>query len=388
MRSQDTQARTQRFGALARIGLALVAGFACLVPAGAGAAEGKSVVPNVNLKPIFWSRTRYEYNEFFQAPSANADNEYSFYANTTRFGLKLSTDKLSIRAVGQYTKLWDLPNEALGSSGPQGVGGVYFAHNRSEGPDSVGIKYLDAQIKNVFDKPLSVQFGRFGFTSAKERNSGVKRLELVKNVRLAERLYGEFGFTHFTRSFDGIRFDYDAPDYGRLTVYGFRPTQGGWERDINERINDIDVAGFTLTSEADFFAAPTEFQFFYNYYDDERAVTARVDNTGSGPVARQDIQIHTLGGHAVGLVDIADAVQVDWLVWGAFQTGDWFDHSHLAGSFAGEAGIQFAALPMKPGSDSGTTSAPATTTAPTAITTRSISSCPRRESTRSRSTTT
>ena len=328
--------------------LALVAGAHWFGPAFAAAAEGEAVMPSVKLKPIFWSRTRYEFNEFFQSSAPNADDEYSFYANTTRFGLALSTDRVEVTAVGQFTKLWDLPNEALGGpSGPQGVGGVYFAHNRTEGPDSVGVKYANVKVKDVFGQPLSVQFGRFGFTSAKERNSGVKRLELVKNVRIAERLYGEFGFTHFTRSFDGLRFDYDVPDYGRLTVYGFRPTEGGWERDINERINDIDVAGFTLTSEADYFSSPAEFQFFYNYYDDERAVTARVDNSNL-PTARQDIQIHTLGGHAVGLIDVADGAQMDWLVWGAFQTGDWFDTSHLAGSVAVEGGIQFSSLPWKP----------------------------------------
>jgi len=348
LRSQVKQAGPTSLGALGRLGLALLLGATFFAPSSAVAEEGESVMPAIKLKPIFWNRTRYEYNEFFQSSAAGADDEYSFFANTTRFGLGLSTDRIEITAVGQYTKLWDLPNQALGGpSGPQGVGGVYFAHNRSEGPDSIGVKYAHIKVKNVFDKPLQVQVGRFGFTSAKERNSGVKRLELVKNVRLAERLYGEFGFTHFTRSFDGFRFDYDVPEYGRITAYGFRPTQGGWERDINERINDIDVAGLTLTSEANFFSSPTEFQFYYNYYDDERAVTARADNSNLG-TTRQDIQIHTLGGHAVGLVDVADAIQADWLVWGAFQTGDWFDTSHLAGSVAIEGGLQFSGLPMKP----------------------------------------
>ncbi len=194
-------------------------------------------------------------------------------------------------------------------------------------------------------QPLSLQIGRFGYTSAVERSSGNPKLEKLKTIRLAERLIGEFGYTHFTRSFDGARVDWDN-DYGRLTAFAFRPTQGGFEADINERINDVDVVGGALTSKADFFSNPTEFQLFYNFYDDERKVSARVDNVG-GTVNRQDIQIHTIGGHAVGLINV-DPVQFDWLVWGAVQTGDWFDNNHLAGTFAGEVGVQLTEAPMKP----------------------------------------
>ena len=39
---------------------------------------------------------------------------------------------------------------------------------------------------------------------------------------------------------------------------------------------------------------------------------------------------------------------MDWLLWGAVQTGDWFDQDHLAGSFAAEVGIQVPDLPGKP----------------------------------------
>ena len=96
--------------------------------------------------------------------------------------------------MGQYAKLWDLPQDALGMpGGPHGVGGVYFAHNRSEGPDSLGVKYAWIKLKDLMGEPLSLQVGRFGYTSAVERPSGNPKLDKLKNIRLAERLIGEFG---------------------------------------------------------------------------------------------------------------------------------------------------------------------------------------------------
>ena len=330
-----------------RLAVMVLLGVVTLMTSTATAADDAEMSkPPIEFKGIFSSRTRFEFNDFFRSSAAGVDNKYGFFANTTRFGARIDAKGIEAVAVGQYAKLWDLPQDALGMpGGPHGVGGVYFAHNRSEGPDSLGVKYAWIKLKDLMGEPLSLQVGRFGYTSAVERPSGNPKLDKLKNIRLAERLIGEFGYTHFTRSFDGFRLDWDN-DYGRVTAYGFRPTQGGFERDINERINDIDVVGGAITSRSDFLASPAEFQLFYNFYDDERSVTARVDNEG-GVVARQDIQIHTIGGHAVGLIG-TDVGQVDWLLWGAVQTGDWFDRNHLAGTFAAEVGLQIPDLPGKP----------------------------------------
>lgn len=250
-------------------------------------AEGEAEAPEppFAIEGIFSSRTRFEVVDFFRSTAPGIDTDYTFFANRTRFGAKITGNQVEAVAVGQYTKLWSLPDRAIGlPGGPAGIGGVYWAHNLSEGPDSVGVKYAFLKMKEVMGEPLSVQVGRFGYTSAVERPSGNEKLEKLKTIRLSERLYGEFGFSHFTRSFDGIRLDWDN-EYGRFTAFGFRPTQGGFERDINERINDIDVAGGALTWKADLLSMPTEFQFFYSYYDDERPVAARVDNLG-GAVTR------------------------------------------------------------------------------------------------------
>ena len=120
-------------------------------------AEDKAEKPPIQLKGIFSSRTRFEFNDFFRSSAAGVDNKYGFFANTTRFGARIDAKGIEAVAVGQYAKLWDLPQDALGApGGPHGVGGVYFAHNRSEGPDSLGVKYAWIKLKDLMGEPLSL----------------------------------------------------------------------------------------------------------------------------------------------------------------------------------------------------------------------------------------
>ncbi len=129
---RDREGRLMSLGRLSKV-IGLLVTFALLtVPAVAEDAP-EEAKPAFKLEGIFSNRLRYEFNEFFRSTAASVDNEYSFYASQTRFGAKLTSDRFDAVVVGQYVKLWDLPSDSLGApGGPHGIGGVYFAHNRSE----------------------------------------------------------------------------------------------------------------------------------------------------------------------------------------------------------------------------------------------------------------
>jgi hypothetical protein len=90
----------------------------------------------------------------------------------------------------------------------------------------------------------------------------------------------------------------------------------------------------------------TELQLFAYRYDDDRDVRARPDNTGrAAPVV--DVGITSFGGALVGSYP-GQAGQWDALLWGAGQTGHWFEQPHRAYSVAAEAGYQWTSAAGRP----------------------------------------
>jgi hypothetical protein len=94
-----------------------------------------------------------------------------------------------------------------------------------------------------------VAVGRFGYSSGLASDSGIPKPPVVKRARIAERLIGEFGFSHFQRSFDGARLRWHSAA-GELDVAAFRPTEGGYEDGGTRRIDDIDVVVAACTLKA------------------------------------------------------------------------------------------------------------------------------------------
>ena len=165
------------------------------------------------------------------------------------------------------------------------------------------------------------------------------------SARVESRLLGEFEFSFFQRSFDGVRLDYVRPR-ASVAAAAFFPTQGGFEEDANATMTDVRVALGALTLAPGVPIARTEWQVFAIRYDDDRRVTARPDNSGQS-VERADVHINTFGTTFAGAAP-AGRGEFDALVWMAFQTGDWYDTAQraFAGSF--EAGYQWTGPAARP----------------------------------------
>jgi hypothetical protein len=287
--------------------------------------------------------TRVESWRFFEPPPGGGDPTSTYIGNRLQFGFRRVAPRIDLQAAGQFVQLGWLPEHATGP-GPLGLGAVYFDHAGTAHPGEVYLKYLNVRFKEV-TPGLAVQVGRFAYTSGAEAESGVPKVDAVKRLRIDSRLVGEFEFSFFQRSFDGIRADYSRSG-ARATVAAFFPTQGGFEEDANRTMGDVIV----LTGAATFRpGAPlpyTEWQIFSHRYDDERAVSGRPDNSGiTAPAA--DVHVTTLGTTLIASRK-AGRGEFDAVAWLAFQTGRWYDLHHRADALSLEAGYQWTTARARP----------------------------------------
>ncbi len=321
--------------------LAAAAGLLLLVPT----AGGGALPPGLSLE--LRDRARLELWRFFEPAPPGGDPDYEFLANQLRFDVRYRRAILSAHAAFQWVQLANLPRHASGTpGGALGTGALYFAHAGQRSPSALQIRALELGLRDPWELGLSLDLGRFGYSSGGELDSGVPKIEAVKATRIADRLVGEFGWSHFQRSFDGVKLRLErAP--GQVGLAFLRPTEGGFEDGGNTRMDDIDLAIGTLTARPGALVPGLELQAFYLLYDDERRVRARPDNTGLPPPSRQDLRIHTVGGHAVGAWSVGPG-ELDGLFWGALQRGRWLEQDHRAYAGALEVGYQLPELPGRP----------------------------------------
>jgi hypothetical protein len=286
--------------------------------------------------------TRVEMWSFFE-PVVGGDPTSAYVGNRLLFGARRETPDVELHVAGQFVQLGWLPRRATGP-GPLGLGAVYFDHAGSTHPGETYLKYLNARFKEVLPG-LSVQVGRFGYTSGAEATSGVPKIEAVKRLRIDSRLIGEFEFAFFQRSFDGVRVDY-ARGRRHVTGAAFFPTQGGFEEDANRTMTDVRVLSGALTVLPGAPAPRAEWQIFAHRYDDVRRVTSRPDN---GPIAARaaDAHLSTLGTTLVTAHTLGRG-ELDALGWFVLQTGRWYELDHRAHAVSIEAGYQWTSERPRP----------------------------------------
>jgi len=246
--------------------------------------------------------------------------------------------------------MFGLPDDAVSPSprGPLGMGGLYYLHNEERNPYKIGVHQAYVQFQNIFNQDILLKVGRFEYCDGLETLSKAdgKKFNAVKKMRLADRLISSFGWSAFGRSFDGGLFSYDN-DKINLTSSFFYPTQGGWEKDMDNTIEDIKISTVTLTAKREVLLPGAEIASFYYNYKDSRDVTQRVDNVSSVSADGVAIDIHMVGGHLLGVYDLGPG-QLDILAWGGAQFGNWYELDHKAYAVSGEVGYQLTKAPWKP----------------------------------------
>ncbi len=313
-------------------------------------------------------RIRGEFVDWFQPPAGAAPSgasRYNFLGSQLRAGFKVNVPYLDLTVVGQDTRLVNLPDDASGipGLGNLGPGAIYFAQSPHLHRDNTnqGEPFLKEGWIRVRDLPhvdgFTLDGGRFEYSDGLETMPKDATLAWLKKQRIGERLVGPFGYTHVTRSFDGLRAAYNQPLYN-VTAVALHPTAGGYEISANREISDIGLAGLAATVKPFGDAIPADARLFYLYYEDRRfgerqpgdtPPPVKVDNRPLA-VRKADtdaIAIQMGGAHFITAFPLGPGA-VDGLAWGVVQGGDWGVQKHSAWAFALEAGYQVKSLPWSP----------------------------------------
>ena len=286
-------------------------------------------------------RTRVEGWDWFQGPGY--ENTYVFPGTLIRLSFSQQCSKFDWDVELAAPVLLNLPDNAVAPApqGQLGLGGTYFASNHnSQTAASVFPKQAYIRFRHLGGKEgQSLQIGRFEFLDGSEVTPRNTTLSAVKKERIVQRLIGNFGFSDVQRSFDGFHYAYSMPAVN-FTVVGAIPTRGVFQTDGWGQLR----TGFLYASLTGQVKAQQknagEWRIFAIYYDDWRHVL-KTDNRAAA--ARQNdmgnIRIGTFGGHYLQTAE-SSAGTLDFLSWGALQTGSWGTLAHRTSVFAQEVGLQ------------------------------------------------
>lgn len=293
-------------------------------------------------------RTRGELWNWFE-PSGTQNNDYAFLATFARAALQWKDDAFDLMLEGQNSSLIGLPDDATAPvpQGLLGLGGTYFAHNRRQDDTGIFLKQGFLTLKRLGVEGLTLKGGRFEFSEGSEVLTKDPTLDWLKNTRLSQRLIGPFGWSHVGRAFDGGIVSFTRAPLNFM-VMASHPTEGGFDLNGMDHMEDIDLAYAAANLTRPWFAEMSDARLFYIYYSDGRRLLKsdnRPANVRAGDL--QDIFIHTQGAHWITAVPTA-AGPIDLLAWGALQTGEWGRQDHQAWAWDLEAGWQPKMLPWKP----------------------------------------
>lgn len=288
-------------------------------------------------------RVRWEGWDWFDTSAA--DGSYDYWGSIVRLGLSQNFTNWDWQVESAAPFLLNLPVNAIAPApqGQLGFGATYYASNRGQ-VGSVFLKQAVVRLKNLAgDKASSLRLGRMEFIEGLETTPKDGTLATLKRLHIAQRLIGNFGFSHVGRSFDGGQFVRDTTS-SNVTLLAGRATQGSFQLDGMKEL-DVDLIYGALTKPLHNTVGkgkvvPGEARLFVLHYHDGRR-TLKTDNRPAAQRAAdsENIRVTTFGGHYLGVLDSA-AGKTDLLVWGALQTGSWGLQDHHAGALAVEIGFQ------------------------------------------------
>ncbi len=293
-------------------------------------------------------RTRVESWDWFQG---SANNQYTFPGSIARIGLSESTGKLDWQIEFAAPFLLGLPGDAVaaGAQGQQGFGASYYVANKNSNTGMVFAKQGFIRFKNIGgSEKQTLKIGRMEFADGTEAAPADPTLAVLARDRIAQRLIGNFGFSDVGRSFDGAQYTLNFPRLN-LTLLAVRPTRRVYQVDGWGEVK-VNLFYGALTGQVKSNHNNGEWRIFGIGYQDLRDGVVKTDNR---PLAVRTadtghIDIGTYGGDYIHTTKTA-AGDLDFLAWGAVQTGSWGKQTQRAGAFAIEGGYQPDIMPrLKP----------------------------------------
>jgi len=282
---------------------------------------------NILLRNELWST--------FQKQGDSTDNTFDFFLIKTRGFVDVFRKGLTLHTLVQGIQGLNFPD-----NGAFGPGTLYFtASSKDEDPGNVQLVELSLQIKDIPIRGFSLKGGRVGINDGTEVLYGNPKIDWLKKVRLSERLVGTWDWVNVGRRYDGGILDYNQNSFD-INLFGGNVLQGGFDFDNGyEALEDVVIAGGTLTLKKDILFSGSELRVFNIYYSDDRAPAKAL--------AGDSLEINTTGASVVGVYDIGPG-QMDILLWSAFQGGNFGNLDQQAFGLIGEIGYQLAKVSWKP----------------------------------------
>ena len=282
---------------------------------------------------------------------ATGQNSYTYSGNQLRLNFAESFDSWDWDAEFEAPFLLNLPKNATVAApqGALGLGSNYFTANHSDQNTAMIFpKQLYFRLHNLGTKGSNLRIGRFEFFDGLEIVPKNATLATVKRDHASQRLVSNFGFTDIQRSFDGVQYSWTPRPTDNVTFLAATPDRGVFQVD-GWGWNRVGFAYGSYTHEWGHGRHLADTRIFDIEYDDFRHIL-KSDNRPTA-VRRGDtenIVINTFGGHSVHTVETS-AGTLDFVFWGAVQTGRWGTQQQRAGSFDVEAGYQLPLVPqLKP----------------------------------------
>lgn len=300
-----------------------------------------AVSPFAFADPIRFSgslRARAENWAFFESPGS--EDAYTFGGALLRASAAAQLNSnVDWQVELAAPLLVGLPDGAVAPAprGQLGFGGSYYAG--SGGDENAASLFAKQAFVRFRSGTHAFRLGRFEFGDGAEVAPKNAMLAPLKASRVSQRLIGPFGFTHVGRSFDGVQYVNDRPGLN-VTAALVRPTVGAFD------VSGLDeISGVRLGYGAITFSRPNaDHRIFVIRYRDRRSGLVKTDNRPAPVRAadREDVEVITVGGHV-----LAAFGNVDVVLWGALQGGQWGAVDHSASAVDVEAGYHLAGA-MKP----------------------------------------
>ncbi len=244
--------------------------------------------------------------------------------------------------------LLHLPEDAVqpAPAGQLGLGGTYAAANFGERhavqlfPKNAYVRFTRRHLTVT----QTLRVGRFEYADGTETVPSSSTVATVKRERVAQRLLGNFGWSHVGRSLDGAHWSRKQAG-GDATAIVAAPTRGVFQADGWGTL-PIAVAYGAWTRPFVPMGTSADLRVFGLQYSDFRDDVVKTDARPLATRTADDDRVHvtTLGAHwiqaAVGRAGIADLT-----LWGAAQAGAWGTQSHRAWAGVAEVGFQPANMP-------------------------------------------
>jgi len=248
--------------------------------------------------------------------------------------------------LGQSAEL-ALPTDAVSSvaaQGQLGLGGTYYAAN-SNNAYPAAASFRQGFLRYHFHEGASAaRIGRFEFFEGQEMPAKDTSLRWLQTNRVLQRLVGNFGFSNGQRSFDGMDVKVGGSSWD-VTAMAGRVTQGAFNVNANPELN----VNIQYLSYSRYLNPHVLVRGFGVWYHDGRTGIAKTDNRTATARAldHSNIRIGTYGGDVVAAIP-AGKTTVDFVLWGAGQSGRWGVLDHSAGAIAVEGGIKLSTVVSTP----------------------------------------